>query len=86
MIQTICDNIDSTIYVSVPQVVQEKKIYEQTEWSLHTLEYLIAEHVHLIIFRKISGLCALNRSCSLNYFKKNYQFPSILTLIDIFFY
>ena len=33
-----------------------------------TLEYLIAEHAHLIIFQKISVLCLLIRSCSFNYF------------------
>ena len=53
---------------------------------ISTLVCLLSKHVRLIIFRKISGLCGLNRYCSLNYFWKKFQFPSFLTLIDISFY
>ena len=51
-----------------------------------TLEYLIAEHAHLIIFQKISVLCLLIRSCSFNNFQKILHPVRLLDPARLFFF
>ena len=51
--------------------------------QVSTLVYLLNAHDHLIIFRKMVGLCGLNRYCSLNYFCENFQPVHLLDTVHL---